>query len=69
MNQTRKEFINTLFRGLILTGIVGIGGYLVLRKGSSENDSCSFDFVCKDCKKLKSCNIPEAVQFKKQGSL
>jgi len=66
--QTRREFINTLSRGFILTGLLGVGGYLVLRR-QDDDEACSFDFVCKDCKKVKTCSIPEAVQYKKQGTL
>lgn len=66
MRQTRREFFNTLYRGLILGGLIGVGGYLVLRD-KDDSDSCSYDFVCKNCKKLKSCGIPEAIKYKQQG--
>jgi hypothetical protein len=58
----RREFIKSIFRNIILTGILLFSGYLIFRE-KSEN-ACEFDFICKNCKKLSSCDLPEAEQAK-----
>ncbi len=45
------------------TVLAGASGYLLLRDQSDE--VCNFDFVCRDCKKLKECNLPEAIDQKR----
>ena len=66
MTQDRREFIKTFSRGLILSGLAVISGVLIFRdKGG--NDQCNFDFVCKNCKKINSCTLPEAADYKKMN--
>ena len=61
---TRKEFIIKTFRMATFTALAGVSGYLLLREQSDE--ACNFDFVCRNCKKLKECKLPEAVEQKKK---
>lgn len=61
---TRKDFIIKIFRMATFTVLAGTSGYLLLRQQSDE--ACNFDFVCKDCKKLKECKLPEATDHKKK---
>lgn len=56
----RRKFIKTLARGILLTGIIGLGSALVLREKPEGAESCDFEFICKNCKKRKSCELPEA---------
>lgn len=60
----RKKFIKTFLRIIFLVGIALISGILIFRKQNENSEICNLDFVCKNCKKLKSCTIPEAVNFK-----
>ena len=62
--QTRKNFIISTFRAISLAIIASISAYLLIREESDE--TCNFDFVCKNCKNLKSCNLPEAKNHKKE---
>lgn len=60
--QTRRDFIKKSFRMAGMAVLVGGSGYLLLREESDE--ACDFEFVCKNCKKLKECKLPEAKTFK-----
>ena len=62
----RRKFISTIVRGTILTGITAMSGYLLLREVKSE--TCDFDFICKNCRKLENCKLPEANNYKKTES-
>ena len=59
----RRAFIRKAGRGIVLGGIIAGSGYLLLKPGSEEK--CNFDFICANCKQLKTCSLPEADDFKK----
>lgn len=61
----RRKFITTIGRGTILSGLAAISGVLIFRN-SKETDQCTYDFVCRECQRLKSCNQPEAIIFKRK---
>ena len=60
--QTRKEFILKITRAASLTVLASTTGYLLFREPSDKK--CNFDFVCNNCKKLKSCSLNKATQYK-----
>jgi hypothetical protein len=66
-SNTRREFIRTIGRGILFTGLIGTSGYLLFRNKEGSVDICKYDFLCKNCKKLKSCSLPEAKDFKTQS--
>jgi hypothetical protein len=61
----RRKFITTIGRGTILSGLAAISGVLIFRN-SKEKDQCTYDFVCRECKRLKSCTQPEAIILKRK---
>ncbi|MFC2151725.1 hypothetical protein ACFLSE_04285 [Bacteroidota bacterium] len=61
----RRQFLSSIGRGTILTGLIALSGILILRN-SEDPDECTFDFVCRDCRKLKKCKQPEAIIFKRK---
>lgn len=63
--QNRREFIKVLTRRIFLGGLLLGSGYLILRNNSDESESCKYDFLCRNCKDLKSCSLPEAKEYKK----
>ncbi len=62
----RRKFIKTLGRGVALAGMAGLGGYLLFRDRTGEN--CEFDFICRNCRKQKTCQLPEARQYQSDTS-
>lgn len=60
---TRRSFIQSGFRNLVLGGLVVMSGVLIFRN-MSEEETCDFDFLCKSCNKLKGCRLPEGIKFK-----
>ena len=59
--QTRRDFIKKSLRTAGFAVLAGGSGYLLLRDKSDE--PCDFEFVCKNCKKLKECKLPEAKEY------
>ena len=58
---TRRDFLKTTIRAASFAVLLGGGGYLLLREQSDE--VCDFEFVCKNCKKMDKCNLPEAKEY------
>ena len=59
----RRMFLKKVLRNISF-GTIAMGtGYLMFREESPEN--CTFDFVCRNCKKLQTCGLPEADKFVK----
>jgi hypothetical protein len=61
MNQ-RRAFIKKAGRGIMLAGLAGLSGYLLFREQSAE--ACTLDFVCGNCGKHKTCQLPEAQDYR-----
>ncbi len=61
---SRRKFIKSFVRGGLLTTLGATTGYLLLRD-KSDGQNCDYDFVCRNCKKIKSCDLPEAKRFNK----
>lgn len=61
----RRKFLSSVGRGTILSGLAAITGVMIFRD-SKGKDQCTYDFVCKECKRLKSCVQPEAIIFKRK---
>jgi len=62
---TRRNFIKTFSRTLIAGGILGTGGYLLLKDTSGQ--TCDFDFPCKNCGKLSSCSETKAKEYRRSS--
>lgn len=61
----RRKFISSIGRGTILAGLTALTGTLVY-KNATQTSTCDFDFVCRDCSKVKACKQPEAIIFKRK---
>ncbi|MFZ4549001.1 MAG: 4Fe-4S binding protein, partial [Bacteroidales bacterium] len=60
--QNRRDFLNMLCRGTILTGLAATTGILVYR--SAKGGNCKLGSTCTNCGKSASCNLPEATLFR-----
>lgn len=58
----RRAFIKKMGRNIVLGGLIAGGGYLLFKPNTGE--ICDFDFICRDCKNLNKCKLPEADQYK-----
>jgi hypothetical protein len=56
----RKAFINTLVRGGILGTMALLAGVLISRKQISLEKECGLNLQCRNCSKVKACELPEA---------
>ncbi len=65
----RREFLKISARTILLGGLVFGSGYLMFKEKPINPETCNFDFACKNCKRLTSCNLPEAKTQKQTGSL
>ncbi len=59
----RREFFGKLTRGTILLGLTAGGAWLGLRE--PDKNACNLDFICRNCVKNSSCELPEADNYRK----
>jgi len=59
----RKEFIKTGGRFLILGGMAATTGYLVANQ--KVDTTCSVSPACQKCGQFSSCELPQAIDNKK----
>lgn len=61
-NESRREFLKSIVRTLLLSGIISVGGFLGWRKICSTNDGnlCAIKLPCKNCPRYADCPNPIA---------
>lgn len=59
----RREFFKSLVRNSIFASMVG-GSAMLLMKRNAKTGDCTFDFICKNCRKNRFCQLPEASLFR-----
>lgn len=62
----RREFLDKIAGGVIFAVILALTGFLFFKEETGE--TCELEFVCKNCKQNKSCNLDEAKEFRKSKS-
>ncbi|WP_372639545.1 hypothetical protein [Ancylomarina sp.] len=65
----RRTFLHNIGRGTILSALAIFSGTMIYRNLNSDGDSCDFDFVCRNCKKVKGCRLPDGIDYKKNNSI
>ncbi|RXQ89868.1 hypothetical protein EO244_13880 [Ancylomarina salipaludis] len=65
----RRRFLHQIGRGTILSALAIFSGTMIYRNLNSERETCDFDFVCRNCKKVKTCALPDGIDFKKKNSI
>ena len=63
----RREFLSSLIRNIILFFLTALSGILIFKQVDANAKACDLDFICKNCKKLKTCNLNEAEAYKKEN--
>ena len=61
---SRRELIQSLGRGVLFTGLAAVSVFAVTNKNRSTDDSCSNNFICRNCAVLKKCRLPQALSLK-----
>ncbi len=62
----RREFFKTLARSSAMAALGVTAGVLALRE---KKDTCDFDFVCRNCRKVSDCGHPEAQFYRKHKGI
>lgn len=65
MDEQRRTFLKKIGRVVILSGITGVTAHLLL-KTEVENAKCDYDFICRNCRKNRTCKFPEAQAYQKE---
>ncbi|MBT7826072.1 MAG: hypothetical protein HN600_05715 [Bacteroidetes bacterium] len=60
----RRKFINNITRGGLLAGLATMSSVFLIRNKKNQNTQCSYEFVCRNCKKIDNCILPEAALYK-----
>ncbi|MEI6576651.1 MAG: hypothetical protein WCO63_10780 [Bacteroidota bacterium] len=60
--QNRRDFLNMICRGTILSGLAATASVLVYR--SLKGGNCEFGTTCDNCQKSRVCDLPEAMLFR-----
>ena len=64
-NQTsRRELMHSLGRGALLIGLAAVSVFTVSQKNRSADETCSNNFICRNCTALTKCRLPQALSLK-----
>ena len=61
---SRRELMLSLGRGALFTGLAAVSVYAVTKKNPSTGESCSNNFICRNCATLNKCRLPQALSLK-----
>ena len=65
----RRKFVGKLARGFILTALTSLSAYLIFREKKEGPESCQYDFICKSCKQMTACELPQAKDYRTSRNL
>ncbi|MCK4747911.1 MAG: hypothetical protein KAT15_12765 [Bacteroidales bacterium] len=63
----RKDFLKRVARVGLLGSLAVISGLLFSRRQVNFKADCTGDFQCRNCNKLKGCELPEALSERDHG--
>ena len=63
----RRNFIEKTGRGILLGGLAMVTGVLVSRRQVVRETRCTENFMCRECRKLSRCQLPEAEMERNNG--
>ena len=61
---SRRELMQSLGRGALLIGLAAVSVFAVSKKNHSADESCSNNFICRNCPVWKKCRLPQALSLK-----
>lgn len=59
----RREFLKKGGRWITLSGLLAMSGIMLYRR-NSEMINCKYNFLCGNCKQLKTCKLPKGMSYK-----
>lgn len=62
--KSRREFLKSCTRVFAATTLGVLGGGLLLRKSTSEKDSCINEYLCNGCRVFSKCTLPQKTAVK-----
>ena len=65
----RRKFVGKLVRASILASLASMTAYLLFRDKKEEPESCNYDFMCKSCKQITACELPQAKDYRTSRKL
>jgi len=63
----RRNFIDKTGRTFLLGTLAIVSGILVSRRQVVRGNQCTEDFMCRNCRKISDCRLPEAETERKHG--
>ena len=61
----RRDFLTTTGRYLLFGGLIAVSAMSLKNNNvNSEKENCKMSVLCKDCKHLPGCDLPEAIKQK-----
>jgi len=63
----RRNFIDKSGRTFLLGALAIVSGVLVSRRQVVRGNTCTEDFMCRSCRKLSDCRLPEAETERNHG--
>ena len=66
---SRRGFIRRTGRLLMLAGLGGLTGKLLSQREQNGlgNQDCLNQFICRNCRAVPECRLPQAMSFKQAG--
>ncbi len=64
---SRREFLKTAARWLLLAGLGGVAARLLRGRPRRGAETCVNDWVCRGCEAFKGCGLPQALSAKQRA--
>lgn len=64
---SRREFLKSLARGLLLAGIGALGVKLASRAPRPDGETCVGEGVCRGCSAFGGCGLPSALSARERA--
>jgi len=61
---SRRELMQLLGRGALLIGLAAVSVFAVTKKNRSADETCSNNFICRNCAAREKCRLPQALSLK-----
>lgn len=68
-SEDRREFLRGLGRVALLGGLIVGAGSLIRREETARRiETCASDGICRNCRNLRDCGLPQALSYRRAKS-